>query len=186
MLEFAWQDDNSLKSPDLLGLDATWNAVPRMPVELKDKTSWTEAVRDLLRKEGKSKASVRIQSVQQIDLLNDGKSDVVVYAAQTKWRGRCARDPQANGCHSGGEFDVERSYGTVAVAMDGVRPLKTLLFYFSDQLIWELNDRLFADVDGDNALEFVFRISYYEGWRAGVIRMDSEHSTEVMSMECVL
>lgn len=186
MLEFAWQDDNSPNSPDLLGLDATWNVVPRIPLELKGKTSWTEAVRDLLRREGKFKASVQIQSVQQIDLLNDGKPDVVVYAAQTKWRGRCARDPKANGCRSGGEFDAERSYGVVAVAMDGVQPLKALLFYFSDELLWELNDWLFADVNGDNALEFVFLISYYEGWRAGVIRLDSEHCTEVMSMECML
>ena len=186
MLAIARRDDKSLTSPDLLGMDATWNAVPRIPVELKEKASWTKAVRDLLRKEGKSKASVQIQSVEQIDLLNDGKPDIVVYAAQTKWRGRCARDPLANGCHSGGEFDIERSYGMVAVAMDGVGPLKKLLFYFSGELIWELNDRLFADVDGDNALEFVFKISYYEGWRAGVIRIDSEHSKEVISLDCGL
>jgi hypothetical protein len=186
MLEFAWRDDGIPKCTALLGMDASWNAVPRLSVEMSDKTVWNKAVGDLLREEGKSKASAQIQSVRQIDLFNDGKSDIVVFAAQTKWRGRCAKDPQANGCRSGGEFDKERSYGLVAVAMDGVGPLKEILFYFSDDLIWKLDDHVFADVDGDNALEFVFKISYYEGWRAGVIRIEPDRTTEVISMDCMV
>lgn len=186
MLEFSWRDNGTPKYPAVLGMDATWNAVPRTPVELKDKMSWNEAVRALLRSEGKPNASPQIQSVQQIDLLKDGKPDIVVFAAQTKWKGRCAKNPQANGCRAGGEFDAARSYGLVAVAMDGVGPLKELLFYFSGELIWELYDQIFADVDGDGLLEFVFKISYYEGWRAGVIRIEPERTTEVLSMDCML
>ena len=185
VLDFKMKENG--RYPSLLGMDAKFNPTPRQPVKVTTpKEKWADGVLGILKREGKPAAPVVIQSIYQVDILNDGKPDTVVFAAHTEWTGPCKANTNKNGCGIGGYFDADKSYGLVAVAMNGQAPLERVVLYFFSQLQWTLDNWMFADVNGDGILEFVYDISYFEGSWVGVLNMSLPDFPEFISMDCML
>jgi hypothetical protein len=65
----------------VIGMAATWNALPRKPV-ITDATQsvYVEAVRDFLKARGISDLKVRITRILRIDLEGDGEEEVLMSA----------------------------------------------------------------------------------------------------------
>ena len=65
----------------VIGLAATWNALPRRPV-IADATQsvYVEAVRDFLKARGIADPKVRITRILRVDLDGDGEEEVLISA----------------------------------------------------------------------------------------------------------
>ncbi len=65
----------------VIGLAATWNALPRRPV-IADATQsvYVEAVRDFLKTRGIADPKVRITRILRVDLDGDGEEEVLISA----------------------------------------------------------------------------------------------------------
>lgn len=149
-----------------LGVNATWNATPRIPKHMKTPTAaYKTAITNLLRKEGVKRPVVKTTQIFVIDLDGDGTDEVLITATNIK-----------------SEFGVGWKAGEYSFVMlrkvtkDGVKD------YMVDGNIFKTGQdnggapnryeiSSIADLNGDGKMEVVIYSEYYEGAGAGAFEM---------------
>ena len=167
-----------------LGIGGNWDPRPRQAAPVANPASWFRAVRQLLVELERPRAPVRITKIESVDLLGDGRPEVFLQAEHTEWLGDCRR-AVTTPCRTGepGSMDESKTYGVVAIAVDGAGPLSPIARW-TGGVQTTIDFPFYADVDGDGTLEVVITSSYYEGHDASVYSLEGNQLREVLSMEC--
>ena len=175
----------------VIGLAATWNALPRKPLIADASQSvYVEAVRDFLKSRGIADPKVQITRILRIDLDGDGEEEVLISA--TNYFTEDKSD------HSGAPFpeapiDTPRpgSYSIVILrrVVDGNVQTKLVageVYAKPDESVVPNVYNLAAvlDLNGDGKLELIVHSFYYEGGQTTIYRCQSDKIEEVLSVEC--
>lgn len=149
-----------------LGVNATWNAIPRIPKRMKTPTAaYKTAITNLLRKEGVKRPIVKTTQIFLIDLDGDGADEALITATNIN-----------------SQFGVGWKAGEYSFVMlrkmtkDGVKD------YMVDGNIFKTGQdnggapnryeiSSIADLNGDGKMEVVIYSEYYEGAGAGAFEM---------------
>jgi hypothetical protein len=175
----------------VIGLAATWNALPRKPV-IADATQsvYVEAVRDFLKSRGIADPKVRITRILRVDLDGDGEEEVVIsatnYFTNDKSDHSAAPFPEA-------PIDSPRpgSYSIVILRRVVAGKVQTQLvagelYPKPDEPVAPNVYQLAAvlDLNGDGKLEVIVHSFYYEGGQTTIYRCQPDKIEEVLSVEC--
>ena len=175
----------------VIGLAATWNALPRKPLIADASQSvYVEAVRDFLKSRGIADPKVQITRILRIDLDGDGEEEVLISA--TNYFTEDKSD------HSGAPFpeapiDTPRpgSYSIVILrrVVDGNVQTKLVageVYAKPDESVVPNVYNLAAvlDLNGDGKLEVIVHSFYYEGGQTNIYRCQPDKIEAVLPVEC--
>jgi hypothetical protein len=175
----------------VIGLAATWNALPRKPL-IADATQsvYVEAVRDFLKSRGIEDPKVQIIRILRVDLDGDGEEEVLIsatnYFTEDKSDHSAAPFPEA-------PIDSPRpgSYSIVILRRVVVGNVQTKLvagevYAKPDEsgLPHVYNLAAVLDLNGDGKLEVIVHSFYYEGGQTTIYRCQPDRIEEVLSVEC--
>jgi hypothetical protein len=175
----------------VIGLAATWNALPRKPV-IADATQsvYVETVRDFLKARGIADPKVRITRILRVDLDGDGEEEVLIsatnYFTEDKSDHSEAPFPEA-------PIDSPRpgSYSIVILrrVVDGKVQTQLVvgeLYPEPDESVLPHVYQVAAvlDLNGDGKLEVIVDSAYYEGGQTIIYRCQPDKIEEVLSVEC--
>ena len=175
----------------VIGLAATWNALPRKPLIADASQSvYVEAVRDFLKGRGIADPKVQITRILRVDLDGDGEEEVLISA--TNYFTEDKSD------HSGAPFpeapiDSPRSgsYSIVILRRLAAGKVQTQLvagelYPKSDEPVAPNIYQVAAvlDLNGDGKLEVIVHSFYYEGGQTTIYRCQPDKIEEVLSVEC--
>jgi hypothetical protein len=175
----------------VIGLAATWNALPRKPV-IADATQsvYVDAVRDFLKARGIADPKVRIIRILRVDLEGDGEEEVVInatnYFTEDKSDHSAAPFPEAPiesprpGSYSvvilrrvvAGKVQTQLVAGEVYPKPD--EPVAPNVYQVTAVL----------DLNGDGKLEVIVHSFYYEGGQTTIYRCELDKIEAVLSVEC--
>jgi len=175
----------------VIGLAATWNALPRRPV-IADATQsvYVEAVRDFLKARGIADPKVRITRILRVDLDGDGEEEVLIsatnYFTQDKSDHSAAPFPEAPI-----ESPRPGSYSVVILrrVVDGNVQTKLVsgeVYAKPHESVAPnvYNIAAVLDLNGDGKLEVIVHSFYYEGGQTTIYRCQPDKIEEVLSVEC--
>jgi len=175
----------------VIGLAATWNALPRRPV-IADATQsvYVEAVRDFLKARGIADPKVRITRILRVDLDGDGEEEVLIsatnYFTEDKSDHSAAPFPEA-------PIDSPRpgSYSIVILrrVVDGKVQTQLVvgeLYPKPDESVLPHVYQVAAvlDLNGDGKLEVIVDSAYYEGGQTTIYRCEVDKIEAILSVEC--
>jgi hypothetical protein len=175
----------------VIGLAATWNALPRKPV-IADATQsvYVDAVRDFLKARGIADPKVRITRILRVDLEGDGEEEVLIsatnYFTEDKSDHSAAPFPDApiespqRGSYSvvilrrvvAGKVQTQLVAGEVYPKPD--EPVAPNVYQVTAVL----------DLNGDGKLEVIVHSFYYEGGQTTIYRCELDKIEAVLSVEC--
>lgn len=175
----------------VIGLAATWNALPRRPV-IADATQsvYVEAVRDFLKARGIADPKVRITRILRVDLDGDGDEEVLIsatnYSTEDKSDHSVAPFPEAPidsprpGSYSivilrrvvAGKVQTQLVAGELYPKPD--KPVAPNVYQVSAVL----------DLNGDGKLEVIVYSFYYEGGQTTIHGCELDKIEAVLSVEC--
>ena len=175
----------------VIGLAATWNALPRKPV-IADATQsvYVDAVRDFLKARGIADPKVRIIRILRVDLEGDGEEEVLInatnYFTEDKSDHSAAPFPEAPiesprpGSYSvvilrrvvAGKVQTQLVAGEVYPKPD--EPVAPNVYQVTAVL----------DLNGDGKLEVIVHSFYYEGGQTTIYRCELDKIEAVLSVEC--
>jgi len=175
----------------VIGLAATWNALPRKPL-IADATQsvYLEAVRDFLKAHGVADPKVQITRVLRVDLDGDGEEEVLTSA--TNYFTEDKSD------HSGAPFpeapmDSPRpgSYSIVILRriVDGNVQTKLVAGEVYAKPAESVAPNIYnlaavLDLNGDGKLEVIVHSFYYEVGQTTIYRCEPDKIEAVLSVEC--
>jgi hypothetical protein len=175
----------------VIGLAASWNALPRKPV-IADvtQTVYVEAVRDFLQSRGIADPKVKITRILRVDLDGDGKEEVLIsatnYFTDDKSDRSAAPFPEAPI-----ESPQRGSYSIVILRRLVAGKVQTQLvagelYPKPDESVAPNVYQVAAvlDLNGDGKLEVIVRSFYYEGGQTTIYRCEPNTIEEVLSVEC--
>jgi len=174
----------------VIGLAATWNALPRKPL-IADATQsvYVEAVRDFLKTHGIADPKVQITRILRVDLDGDGEEEVLIsatnYFTEDKSDHSAAPFPEAPiesprpGSYSivilrrvvGGKVQTQLVAGEIYAKTE---PVAAHVY----------NVAAVLDLNGDGKLEVIVDSFYYEGGQTTIYRCQPDKIEEVLSVEC--
>jgi hypothetical protein len=175
----------------VIGLAATWNALPRKPL-IADVTQsvYVEAVRDFLKSRGIADPKVRVTRILRVDLDGDGEEEVLIsatnYLTEDKSDHSAAPFPEA-------PIDSPRpgSYSIVILRRVVAGKVQTQLvagelYPKPDEPVAPNVYQVAAvlDLNGDGKLEVIVHSFYYEGGQTTIYRCQPDKIEEVLSVEC--
>jgi hypothetical protein len=175
----------------VIGLAATWNALPRKPL-IADATQsvYVEAVRDFLKSHGIADPQARITRILRVDLDGDGEEEVLIsatnYFTEDKSEHSAAPFPEA-------PIDSPRpgSYSIVILrrVVDGNVQTKLVageVYPKPDEPVAPNVYQVAAvlDLNGDGKLEVIVHSFYYEGGQTTIYRCQPDKIEEVLSVDC--
>jgi len=182
---------SSKPKDSVIGLAATWNALPRRP-EIADATQsvYVEAVRDFLKARGIADPKVRITRILRVDLEGDGEEEVLIsatnYFSEDKSDHSAAPFPEAPI-----ESPRRGSYSVVILRRVVAGKVQT---QFLAGEVYQKPDESVApnvyqvaavlDLNGDGKLEVIVHSFYYEGGQTTIYRCQPDKIEEVLSVEC--
>ena len=163
----------------VIGLAATWNALPRKPVTADATQSvYVVAVRDFLKARGIADPKVRITRILRVDLDGDGEEEVLIsatnYFTEDKSDHSAAPFPEA-------PIDTPRpgSYSIVILRRVVAAKVQTQLvagevYPKPDESVAPNVYQVTAvlDLNGDGKLEVIVNSFYYEGGQATIYRCE--------------
>jgi hypothetical protein len=175
----------------VIGLAATWNALPRKPV-IADATQsvYVEAVRDFLKSRGIADPKVRITRIVRVDLDGDGEEEVLIsatnYFTEDKSDHSTALFPEAPidspwpGSYSivtlrrvvAGKVQTQLVAGELYPKPD--EPVAPNVYQVAAVL----------DLNGDGKLEVIVHSFYYEGGQTTIYCCQPDKVEAVLSVEC--
>jgi hypothetical protein len=175
----------------VIGLAATWNALPRRPV-IADATQsvYVEAVRDFLKAHGIADPKVRITRILRVDLDGDGEEEVLIsatnYFTEDKSDHSAAPFPEAPI-----ESPRPGSYSVVILRRVVAGKVQTELVAGE---VYQKPDESVApdvyqvtavlDLNGDGKLEVIVHSFYYEGGQTTIYGCELDKIEAVVSVEC--
>ena len=175
----------------VIGLAATWNALPRRPV-IADATRsvYVEAVGDFLKARGIADPKMRITRILRVDLEGDGEEEVLIsatnYFFEDKSDHSAAPFPEA-------PIDSPRpgSYSIIILRRVVDRKVQTQLvagevYPKPDEPVAPNVHQVTAvlDLNGDGKLEVIVHSFYYEGGQTTIYRCELDKIEAVLSVEC--
>ena len=182
---------SSKSKEGVIGLAATWNALPRKPV-LADATQsvYMEAVHDFLKNHGIADPKVRIIRILRVDLDGDGEEEVLInatnYFTEDKSDQSAAPFPEA-------PIESRRagSYSIVILRRVVAGQVQTQLvagevYPKPDESVAPNVYQVAAvlDLNGDGKLDVIVHSFYYEGGQTTIYRCDPDGIEAVLSVEC--
>jgi hypothetical protein len=175
----------------VIGLAATWNALPRRPI-IADTTQsvYVEAVGDFLKARGIADPKVRITRILRVDLDGDGEEEVLInatnYFSEAKSDHSAAPFPEASiQAPRPGNYSivilrhvVDENVQTKLVAGE--------VYAKPDESVAPNVYNLAAvlDLNGDGKLEVIIHSFYYEGGQTTIYQYDRDKIEAVLSVEC--
>lgn len=182
-ITFELGDDNDTDdSPFLIGANAAWNPVPRIPqaINLTDR-AFTKFVADLLRTKGISKTTIKITQAFRVDLDNDGRNEILITG--NYYRKGMSEEQSA------GDYSFILLRRTVKGKLQNV--LLEGEFYTS-RLVRsrdfdppsERRITAIADLNGDGKMEFMLSVFGYEYNSNTIFEMKSGRPISVLASEC--
>jgi hypothetical protein len=175
----------------VIGLAATWNALPRRPViAAATQSVYVEAVRDFLKARGIADPKVRITRIVRVDLDGDGEEEVLIsatnYFTEDKSDHSAAPFPEAPI-----ESPRPGSYSIVILRRVVAGKVQTQLvagevYPKPDESVAPNVYQVTAvlDLNGDGKLEVIVHSFYYEGGQTTIYRCEPDKTEEVLSVEC--
>jgi hypothetical protein len=175
----------------VIGLAATWNALPRKPV-IADATQsvYVEAVRDFLKSRGIADPKVRITRIVRVDLDGDGEEEVLIsatnYFTEDKSDHSAALFPEA-------PIDSPRPGNYSVVILRRLVASKVQTQLVAGELYPKPDEPVapnvyqvaaVLDLNGDGKLEVIVHSFYYEGGQTTIYRCQPDKIEEVLSVEC--
>ena len=175
----------------VIGLAATWNALPRKPV-IADATQsvYVEAVRDFLKSRGIADPKVRITRILRVDLEGDGEEEVLISATNYFTEDKSYHSP-APFTDAPIESPRRGSYSVVILRRVVAGKVQTQLvageaYPKPDESVAPNVYQVAAvlDLNGDGKLEVIVHSFYYEGGQTTIYRCQPDKIEEVLSVEC--
>ena len=176
----------------VIGLAATWNALPRKPV-IADATQsvYVEAVRDFLKARGIADPKVRITRILRVDLDGDGEEEVLISATNYFTEDKSNHSPPRRSPRRQSASPQPGSYSIVILrrVVDGNVQTKLVageVYAKPDESVAPNVYNLAAvlDLNGDGKLEVIVHSFYYEGGQTTIYRCQPDKIEEVLSVEC--
>lgn len=175
----------------VIGLAASWNALPRKPV-IPDATQtvYVEAVGDFLKSRGIADPKVRITRILRVDLDGDGEEEALIsatnYLTADKSDHSAAPFPEAPI-----ESPRRGSYSVVILRRLVAGKVQTQLvagevYSKPDESVAPNVYQVAAvlDLNGDGKLEVIVHSFYYEGGQTTIYRCKPDKIEAVLSVEC--
>ena len=176
----------------VIGLAATWNALPRKPL-IADVTQsvYVEAVREFLKARGVADPQVRIARILRVDLDGDGEEEVLINATNY-FTGDKSNDTSAAPFPEAPiESPKSGSYSIVILRRVVGGNVQTKLvtgevYAKPDQSVAPNVYKLAAvlDLNGDGKLEVIVHSFYYEGGQTTIYRCEPDKIEAALSVEC--
>ena len=176
----------------VIGLAATWNALPRKPL-IADATQsvYVEAVRDFLKERGITDPKARITRIVRVDLEGDGEEEVLISATNY------FNDDKANDSSAAPfpEAPIHApkpgSYSIVILrrVVEGNVQTKLVageLYPKADESVAPnvYNLAGVLDLNWDGKLEVIVHSFYYEGGQMTIYQCDPDKIEAALSVEC--
>ena len=183
----------SSKSKDgVVGLAATWNALPRKPV-IADATQspCVEAIRDFLKARGIADPKVRIIRILRVDLDGGDEEEVLISATNNFTDDKSNDTSAAPFPEAPIQAPQGGSYSIVILrrVVDGNVQTKLVageVYAKPDESaapnVYDLAAVL--DLNGDGKLEVIVHSFYYEGGQTTIYRCEPDKIEEMLSVEC--
>lgn len=185
--------------PFLLGANAKWNPVPRLPetISLTDKT-YAKTVADFLKTKGISKTKIKLAQAFRIDLEGDGKDEIIITGNYFK-KAMEGEEIAADGQQSADDYSfvllrkivkgkpqnilIEGDFYPTRVLQIGKYPIKLMEIGESPMpSVYEIT--AIADLNGDGKMEIVLSVIYYEGNREVIFEIKNGKTVKVLESEC--
>jgi hypothetical protein len=176
----------------VIGLAASWNALPRAPV-IADATQpvYVEVVRDFLQDRGIADPKVRIKRILHVDLDGDGEEEVLISATNYFTDDKSNDTAAAPFPEAPIEAPQRGSYSVVILrrVVDGNVQTKLVtgeVYAKPDEPVAPNVYSLAAvlDLNGDGKLEVIVHSFYYEGGQTTIYRCEPDKIEAVLSVEC--
>ena len=176
----------------VIGLAATWNALPRKPI-IADTTQsvYVDAVRDFLKSRGINDPKVRITRILRVDLEGDGEAEVLISATNYFTGDKSNVHPAAPFSEAPIHAPQGGSYSIVILrrVIEGNVQTKLVageVYAKPDESVAPNVYNLAAvlDLNGDGKLEVIVHSFYYEGGQTTIYRCEPDKIEPVLSVEC--
>jgi hypothetical protein len=176
----------------VIGLDAPWNALPRIPM-IADTTEpvYVEAVRDFLNARGVADPKVQITRVLRVDLEGNGEEEVLISATNYFTNDKSNDSSAAPFPEAPIHAPQPGSYSIVILrrVVDGNVQTKLVageVYAKPDESVAPNVYNLAAvlDLNGDGKLEVIVHSFYYEGGQTTIYCCQPDKIEEVLSVEC--
>jgi len=176
----------------VIGLAATWNALPRKPI-IADTTQsvYVDAVRDFLKSHGINDPKVRITRILRVDLEGDGEAEVLISATNYFTGEKSNVHPAAPFSEAPIHAPQGGSYSIVILrrVIEGNVQTKLVageVYAKPDESVAPNVYNLAAvlDLNGDGKLEVIVHSFYYEGGQTTIYRCEPDKIEPVFSVEC--
>jgi hypothetical protein len=176
----------------VIGLAATWNALPRKPI-IADTTQsvYADAVRDFLKSHGINDPKVRITRILRVDLEGDGEAEVLISATNYFTGDKSNVHPAAPFSEAPIHAPQGGSYSIVILrrVIEGNVQTKLVageVYAKPDESVAPNVYNLAAvlDLNGDGKLEVIVHSFYYEGGQTTIYRCEPDKIEPVLSVEC--
>ena len=176
----------------VIGLAATWNALPRKPI-IADTTQpvYVDAVRDFLKSHGINDPKVRITRILRVDLEGDGEEEVLISATNYFTGDKSNVHPAAPFSEAPIHAPQGGSYSIVILrrVIEGNVQTKLVageVYAKPDESVAPNVYNLAAvlDLNGDGKLEVIVHSFYYEGGQTTIYRCEPDKIEPVLSVEC--
>ena len=176
----------------VIGLAATWNALPRKPI-IADTTQsvYADAVRDFLKSHGINDPKVRITRILRVDLEGDGEAEVLISATNYFTSDKSNVHPAAPFSEAPIHAPQGGSYSIVILrrVIEGNVQTKLVageVYAKPDESVAPNVYNLAAvlDLNGDGKLEVIVHSFYYEGGQTTIYRCEPDKIEPVLSVEC--
>jgi len=176
----------------VIGLAATWNALPRKPI-IADTTQsvYADAVRDFLKSHGINDPKVRITRILRVDLEGDGEAEVLISATNYFTGDKSNVHPAAPFSEAPIHAPQGGSYSIVILrrVIEGNVQTKLVageVYAKPDESVAPNVYNLAAvlDLNGDGKLEVIVHSFYYEGGQTTIYRCEPDKIESGLSVEC--
>jgi hypothetical protein len=165
-------------SASVIGIDGTWNAMPRVPrVESTNQAVYRQAAADVLKRNGIANPKVVLKQVLRVDLEGDGEKEVLVTATNYK----DGIQPHAQVGDYSVVFLRKVIKGKVETTIvEGDFYTKTV--EFGAPVTYNVG--AIVDTNGDGVLEIMVEGEYYEGIWSSVYQVKGAKVEEVLTCGC--
>jgi hypothetical protein len=165
--------------PFRIGLDASWNALPRIPNEISSNIeSYRDLVQNMLKKNGIKNPEIEISNIYQIDLNGDGGNEILILA--NHYKNGLYREGVSEGDYS--LFLLRKLKGDDVVML----PLyeRYITNDYPNARAAEIELYGLLDLNGDGVMEILAGEKMSKAYRYHIYDYRLDEKAEVLSLFC--